>query len=138
MQVVGTEHPLRQSLRGVGGDRFGHDAGHQAGPPGLGAQHVRAVLGKQQVARLGMGLDRHQVAHRAGGQEQRGLLAEQRGHPLAERDDRGSSARCSSPTSARAIASRIAGVGRVSVSLFRRIRSSFMGSAPATVLVRVP
>ena len=60
---------------------------------------------------------------RAGRNEERRLLAEQRGRRvLRARFTVGSSPKTSSPTSARAIASRIAGVGRVTVSLRRSTR----------------
>ena len=57
------------------------------------------------------------VRHRAGGDEQRRLLAQQLGHPLCEPMHRGVFVKTSSPTSAAAMAARIPAVGRVTVSL---------------------
>jgi hypothetical protein len=45
---------------------------------------VRGAVGQHLVARTGVDLDRDLVAHGAGGQVQRGLLAEEVGHHLLE------------------------------------------------------
>jgi hypothetical protein len=69
---------------------------------------------------------RHLVGHRAAREEERGLLAEQRGHAICSGLTVGSSPNWSSPTGAAAMAARIAGVGRVTVSERRSIGAAGM------------
>jgi hypothetical protein len=71
------------------------------------------------VAALAVRQDGAQVALRAGRHEQRRLEAEQRGDAVLQRVDVGSSPNTSSPSGAASIASRMAAVGRVTVSLRR-------------------
>ena len=87
----------------------------------LGAGDVGGGLAEDLLADPDERAYGEHVGHRPGRCEERVLLAEQLGDPLLERRTVGSSPYTSSPTSAEAIAARMASVGRVTVSLRRSI-----------------
>ena len=94
------------------------DARERRGRAELGPQR-RGRASRRRSSSPGADVQAHAelVGHRPGGREQPGLVAEQRGHASPRARARvGSSPKTSSPTSARAIASRIAVGGRVRVS----------------------
>ena len=66
-----------------------HDPGQRRRPAGLGEDRMRARRENDLVALAAMDPGRDLVAHRAGRQIDRGLLAEQVGDPRAERVDGG-------------------------------------------------
>jgi hypothetical protein len=65
------------------------DAGQGAVGTELGADDVRPRLAQDLLARTDQRRDREHVRHGAGRREQRGLVAEHRGHALLQLDDRG-------------------------------------------------
>ena len=94
-----------------------HDPGERRRPAGFGMHRMRARGEDDLVALAAVHARGDLVAHRAGRQVDRGLLAQKLGDPFAQRLTVGSSIACSSPTSASAIARRMPGVGLVLVSL---------------------
>ena len=87
-------------------------------------EHVRPLLREQLAAPAAKQAKGDLVRHRRGRDEQRLLLAEQLRCAALSSFTIGSSRRCSSPTTAAAIAARMPCVGWVAVSERRSIMSS--------------
>jgi hypothetical protein len=96
-------------------------AGVRCRAAGLVPDRVALAADDHVVAGPRQDAQRHLVGHRAARQPERGLLAQQRGDRSWSRLIVGSSPYWSSPTGAAAIAARISGVGRVTVSERRSI-----------------
>ena len=94
-----------------------HDAADRAGPAGLAGLDVGVLVRQDLVAGPAMGGDGDLVAHGAGGQEHRRLLAQQARRPGRTAPRRwGRSRPARRPTSAAIIASFMPRDGRVWVS----------------------
>jgi hypothetical protein len=82
-------HLLRAKNAPLAVERLHQHAGVERGATLFRAEEVRLAVGDDRLARLGMHLDRNLVAHRAAGQEERRLLAQQLGHHRLQPVNRG-------------------------------------------------
>ena len=94
---------------------------------------VRGRRAQEFVSRAGVHADGDLVGHRSRRHEDRGFLAQELRRAGLERVDGRVSPKTSSPTSASAIALRIAGVGLVTVSDLRSIGGRFMSVLSASI-----